>query len=885
MATTVNNTTPKTSLGDMGLPTNVSAEPIEDKDQTTANTPDKGATTKGVLAKGLGNTDSLSKEKADPFGIPWDSQVLMPPVGGDAHAAIAQHFEPLASDLSPPSGPVGQAFSPDTSETPSLPFAPLPSSAAHAPKAKEPAIAKTPVVQNSLQLVDQLTSRLLQIQTQKQMKNQSDSAASQAQFGQWSPRAQALFTQAAGHIAQAMAAQRAFSESKRVNETKAPKKSKNAMEIDSADTADAATSASTDIEIPSPAVTQLEQAVQSIKGGLQEQAKSDGIAWLDPSAFKGGDIMALASIVMMEGCQVQDDILSDMLQQVQSENQQKDTLRQLYSQGKTNEADLTQQIDGEFSDLSAKGLIHQGVTLTQYTAWRQLSYGNLTPTFDAQKNMSYAFGTPQLGPEPTAATLPGWIMNGTTAGTGSGSATTSTQYGVPANLLAALSDIYTKSGQSGSFDEWLQGTVGLIPAGTAAEAADNCTQLQNFVDEYQGNPNALAPAAAANAAPSPQLAAAEKDALALGKIKCLQQSFSGLINSDDVDDDTTTLGTDLTGLSPADAAAYQKWLSDSSSKGFVGQISKYQTKVEKVAATVANPANWDLDIPNCQFSDVNGSITCPDGGKNDKNGDAYDDGQWLQVQQNNPHPTASQISLTVAGTDTGTSSVATEGTSVNGWLEAFGCVVGLPTLGVNGQAPKGTWSLAYKLAKKPTPASTADITSIFKDIGDSPADVDQIGVDQLKGDPFNPADPGSDFQATGATSSDAAPTPLQSAFTTLVGYMSSDGDPTKGTWFDTIQQVFPPASASGKATAPASGPTAPPTDANGLVLNQTGNLAAYEASLQTIQDKLDSLNSMTDIDQMKVQSLMDERSKMLETLSNMLKSDADLSKTLRDNLK
>jgi hypothetical protein len=163
-----------------------------------------------------------------------------------------------------------------------------------------------------------------------------------------------------------------------------------------------------------------------------------------------------------------------------------------------------------------------------------------------------------------------------------------------------------------------------------------------------------------------------------------------------------------------------------------------------------------------------------------------------------------------------------------------------------------------------------------------------------QGDAFDPKS--GDFQLPKPP--DSPPTPaegsalalVQSDLTQLGIELTGAGDPTvdsttNHTWYDYVQKTFATPStsdASDASTTPSKNQTDPTT---GLPLDQTGNLAAFQAQLDSIQDKLDSLNSLTDIDQMKVQSMMDERSKMLETLSNMLKSDADLSKTLRDNLK
>lgn len=73
--------------------------------------------------------------------------------------------------------------------------------------------------------------------------------------------------------------------------------------------------------------------------------------------------------------------------------------------------------------------------------------------------------------------------------------------------------------------------------------------------------------------------------------------------------------------------------------------------------------------------------------------------------------------------------------------------------------------------------------------------------------------------------------------------------------------------------------------ATGLRLDQRGTLAYYQASVQAIQDKLDTLNGFTEIQQMRLQKQMEQRSKFFETLSNLLKAISQTEKTIRDNMR
>jgi len=61
--------------------------------------------------------------------------------------------------------------------------------------------------------------------------------------------------------------------------------------------------------------------------------------------------------------------------------------------------------------------------------------------------------------------------------------------------------------------------------------------------------------------------------------------------------------------------------------------------------------------------------------------------------------------------------------------------------------------------------------------------------------------------------------------------------------------------------------------------------ASKQALRSTSTNSKDQLSDMSEVDQLRLQSLMDQRSKALETLSNLMKSVADTRSQIIDNLK
>ncbi len=65
----------------------------------------------------------------------------------------------------------------------------------------------------------------------------------------------------------------------------------------------------------------------------------------------------------------------------------------------------------------------------------------------------------------------------------------------------------------------------------------------------------------------------------------------------------------------------------------------------------------------------------------------------------------------------------------------------------------------------------------------------------------------------------------------------------------------------------------------------SGRPTSNSATATSSKSKLDSVGDMSQLEQMRMQSMMDRRSKALETLSNIQKKQSDTSKSIINNIR
>ena len=107
---------------------------------------------------------------------------------------------------------------------------------------------------------------------------------------------------------------------------------------------------------------------------------------------------------------------------------------------------------------------------------------------------------------------------------------------------------------------------------------------------------------------------------------------------------------------------------------------------------------------------------------------------------------------------------------------------------------------------------------------------------------------------------------------TLAAYPAEAGKPSRGGW------VFDSTDAKGATVT--GGFTLKGTGAGGAVTR-----ADVESARETIKNKLDSLSEMGEMESLRLQMAMDRMSKMMSTLSNLLKKMSDTASEITQNLK
>ena len=107
---------------------------------------------------------------------------------------------------------------------------------------------------------------------------------------------------------------------------------------------------------------------------------------------------------------------------------------------------------------------------------------------------------------------------------------------------------------------------------------------------------------------------------------------------------------------------------------------------------------------------------------------------------------------------------------------------------------------------------------------------------------------------------------------TLAAYPVEAGKPSRGGW------VFDSTDAKGATVT--GGFAIKGTGAGGAVIR-----ADVDKARETIKNKLDSLSEMGEMESLRLQMAMDRMSKMMSTLSNLLKKVSDTASEITQNLK
>lgn len=991
MATTINSSVPGSKTA---IESQLGAEKLTQEAKAESPAKADKSDKAGASAK-AGEKDSLETAQkplaSGPAAVPAWLQASMADADGQISADVAQNFSEMAGQLAPPTGPVGKAFAADTTDASPLHAAPMPKALVDTPKLVDGQITKTPQLAGPLQLVHKLATTLF--------AKQEHAQATDALFGKFSPRAQALLTQASAHVAAALNAdrvQRAWlkGEAPKLSDRGAALHKKLSLLMASAQTSAAAAveTGTSEVQLPSPALVNLEQAHQAIVQGVQAQsADGGGIPFLDENAFATGDVMALASVIMMQGCELQDNMLRDEMNEMQQANKEKAKLRDLQTSAKKNETLVKQQLQTEYSTLQSQGFVASTTTFDEYSKWRSIAFGGLNESYNDDGSSSFSFPDAEIGPTPTPEQIPDFIKKGTAVSVGSsasvtGSATSDdVKYGVSTTLMKRLNALWSASKIGGQFDDWLENTVGIVHAESVEDAVSNKDAINQFLTASAADPLTLLPPLPPPPAASDPLAKQYGTTDADAKIietywnTLTPEQQKTLAHPADPTDASVIM--DKAGIAPGSTdnaaahAALKTFLNtqtdglkqlptldanlsyalsplnmdakDGSAKreldavrnsknlGYTADENAIKDQLSAIFASLPEAERGPLKKDTgdfaaalfaktmCEMHD-GGNATAADklyaAAKSKLLGDCVKtkDPQaatWMFLQLQEIQRDTSFLGQ--IGTDGFLRATAAGVTNWQRMRDSYFGRNGIVTNGSQQTAdnPQSNGTDMNHLNRSIVAQALADngmddnklvdalangwthddslgqMASVIGGVFNNATDWDPI-KDTLKLPTFN--QPLLDIikkfpDKLAAAATQTVPVDLPGALTAAQTALKDSGDPTDATStmgkFLAQHGIVSIDTALPDAASPIAAKVAPSWLPMDSANNQRGTIDSLGASIAAIDDRMQTLKDLGDVQQMRLQSMMDGRSKILETLSNMLKSDADLSKTLRDNLK
>ena len=242
------------------------------------------------------------------------------------------------------------------------------------------------------------------------------------------------------------------------------------------------------------------------KAGLGSTANASESAPPDPNKVvaalqslpPGMDIDAMVEAVMFEcGKDTEDDTRS-FLKEMQASQKKKQALNALKQQYTAASAKLNQNLQTEFADQQAQGNLGEGVTFDDYKQWRQVTWAAPTQNADG----SWTLPEPDTAdPHPPALPLslamdkPG--SEGATAAAAAATAIATRRaapaaaasnpqllYGLPAAFEKAAHDYWSglrSDEKAGGYSEWLGQIAGLKPVSSIDDIAANEKAINDFV--------------------------------------------------------------------------------------------------------------------------------------------------------------------------------------------------------------------------------------------------------------------------------------------------------------------------------------------------------------------------------------------------------------------
>ncbi|MCC6809673.1 MAG: hypothetical protein IT381_19745 [Deltaproteobacteria bacterium] len=598
----------------------------------------------------------------------------------------------------------------------------------------------------------------------------------------------------------------------------------------------------------------------------------------------GADIETLIIIVMMNSTKIEDDLLRDLMKQMQATNAKKKAMRELKTRMKQDEARLGSEMQNEYNDLVSKGLVHSTITFEEYKAWRQCQWASLNE--DADGNMQYA--PPQLAPLPP---IPEWMRAGHVPPTNEtdesgGVSGAGTKYGFDAALeeqLKKLWDSMPPETRGASFEEWLGATF-KTPVTSKDDIIANLNKANEVITAERDR-------ATASGGAIPVEALGDPNSDAYKKANKLSQEIMALMILEQTGSSVTN---ELTNKR-AELAALMGNVAGTPEQIATAMKSIMGAALDAVKKDWAMMKDWMNDFHNEPLKTV-AYCNAMDMSDPDHYGgywtDSYDSGG----------PWADPEDCFANGGEGGFQEQGIDGGSKEGKNEWGGD--GFTGTGTYHEEDDEDTSGTIKARYKPPGGGIADFMCDMMGEFGGTIDRGEIGaIDSLLSSFANGLAGADPLAAIAVTMPEGTTPPLtpeeyDAMLGTVGGYLADAQNPDSqySKWIydndvdgaktrEAEEKAAAEEAARKKAEEAARNKSQGGRMATEVPLNQTGNLEQFTAFCAQIDDKLASLSEMSELDALRLQTMMDRRSKLLETLSNLIKKLSTTDGTISANQK
>lgn len=639
-----------------------------------------------------------------------------------------------------------------------------------------------------------------------------------------------------------------------------------------------------------------------------------------------GDIETLIILVMMESTRMEDDMLRDQMAEISKRNNQKKAEREKLATIRESKARLETQMKQEYQQLVGAGEIHGSWTYDDYKAWRSVAWGD----GELQDNGTWKGPAPTLPPRPP---LPDYFKKDKTAAAEtSATATTDADiaaalaYGLDATQAQMLKDVFAHGGYPDGMDfrTFLKQVVKLSEADTLAAVANNNNKVLAFLKDLGGS---AAPGGvtgiAAEGTLAPEVSEANREAMQdlvvqLEVLDVMIAAFNDpLVNAstEGLEAQREKILQQLqeklaqpNQLLLSDAKKFQQWQVNGELKSAVdGAFAKLQEYLNG-CVDFAEGGGFNNAKRNArEQSQTRGD----DKSAEEDNSVSFDepmldkDGFYSGVSDtyNVDGPT-----LGAGSAEWSQEGKVRFGTSHEGEVSEDNIYytvdfTGAPKLPTGDKVWKmfatyglgnGSWSkdmaknfvqtaLPAALSGNSYPTSLADGVRPYPSNGNVP-------------DWTNSTDDGASDPLTAATVQSYIDT--QQSYCDELGAIGQvadadggyyqDPDGVDGSYLDFLEdkgvltKEKTPAELAAEAAEQAKADAFNAARQTGG-LNHMGSIEELDAYLESEKGKLDSLSEMTELDSLRLQSMMDRRAKIIDTLSNLIQKLSQTSETLSKN--